>query len=157
MISIADVIAAVAPQLEAWGPTTYGAQNIPRVEKPRRWVWVPISETFGAAEFRNGDLAKRLASVQIHCWGLTEAECEAMQAAVITAIREAVGGKRYNLSSAQWTTRQDSHRGAALVTTLTIELPMTPVSLPLGSNTIGEIAFEDALVEQVPLTPTVEE
>lgn len=157
MISIADVIAAVAPKLDAWGPTTYGAQQVWREAKPRRWVWVPISETFGAAEFRNGDLAKRVASVQIHSWGLTEAECEAMQAAVVTAIRQVLNGKRYNLTSAQWATRQDSHRGAALVTTLSIELPLTPVSLPIGSNTIGDITFEDALVEQVPITPTVEE
>lgn len=154
MISIADVIAAVAPQLEAWGPTTYGAQNVPRAEKPRRWVWVPISETFAAAEFRNGDLAKRLVSVQIHSWGLTEAECEAMQAAAITAIREAVGGKRYNLSSAQWTTRQDSHRGAALVTTLTIELPMPRVTLPLGPDIEGS-TLDTVEIEATEITPEV--
>lgn len=36
MITIADVVAAVAPLLQGWGPTTLGAQNIPRVEKPRQ-------------------------------------------------------------------------------------------------------------------------
>lgn len=148
MISIADVIAAVAPKLDAWGPTTYGAQQVWREAKPRRWVWVPISETFGAAEFRNGDLAKRLVSVQIHSWGVTEAECEAMQAAVVSAIRQVLNGKRYNLTSAQWTTRQDAHRGSALLTTLTLELPMPRVTLPLGlaieDSTLGTVTVDDA-------------
>lgn len=148
MISVADVVTAVTPLLEGWGPTTYGAQNVPRAEKPRRWVWVPISETFAAAEFRNGDLAKRLVSVQIHSWGLTEAECEAMQAAVVSAIRQVLNGKRYNLTSAQWTTRQDAHRGSALLTTLTLELPMPRVTLPLGlaieDSTLGTVTADDA-------------
>ena len=154
MISIADVVAAVTPLLAPWGPTSYGAQSVAREAGPRRWVWVPVSEAFTAAEFRNGDLAKRVASVQIHSWGLTEAECEAMQAAVVSAIRQVLGGKRYSLSSAQWTERKDAHRGAALLTTLSIDLPMPRIALPLTTS-IEAATLQTVEIEAAPITPEV--
>lgn len=149
MICIADVAKAVAESAEtnlnAYGPTSFGAQNVDRVVGPRRWVWVPISETFAAPEKLDGSLAKRVVSVQIHSWGESEAECEAMQAAVVSALRVKLNGRRYSLSSAQWTTRQDAHRGAALVTTLTVELPLARVPMPLTGGPIA--GFEAATVK----------
>lgn len=145
MISVADVCAAVNEQLKAYGPTSYGAQNVDRVAGPRRWVWTPVSETFAAPEKLDGSLAKRLVSVQIHSWGESEGECEAMQAAAVSALRVVLNGKRYGLSSAQWTTRQDAHRGAALVTTLSVELPVPRIAMPLTGGPID--GFEAATVK----------
>lgn len=154
MITLLDVIENVRLLLDGFGPTTYGAQNVSREAKPRRWVWVPVSETFGAPD-PNGSLHKRLVSVQIHSWGLTEGECEAMQAAVVTAIRRTVNGRRYGLGNAQWTERMDAHRGTALVTTLTIELPMPEIALPLEGTTIGDLTFEEVTITDAPITPEV--
>lgn len=154
MNSLLEVIEGVRPLLDAWGPTTFGAQQVWREAKPRRWVWVPQSESFTAPD-TNGSLHKCLASVQIHCWGLSETECQQMRSAVISAIRRVVNGRRYQPTSGQWTERLDSHRGAALVLAVNVELDVPTISLPLGSNTIGDITFDDALVEEVPITPEV--
>jgi len=155
MITLLDVIEGVRPLLDGFGPTTYGAQQVWREAKPRRWVWVPVSETFGASEKADGSLAKRIVSVQIHSWGLTENECEAMQAAVVSAIRDVLNGRRYGLSNAQWTERLDAHRGAALVTTLSIELPMPRVALPLSAGSIGDLTFTTVEIEATQITPEV--
>jgi len=156
-LSLADVCSAVGALLVTYGPTSFGAQNVDRVAGPRRWVWVPVSETFAAPEKLDGSLAKRLVSVQIHSWAETEAECEAMQAAVISALRVAVNGRRYGLSSAQWTTRQDAHRGAALVTTLTVELPVPRIAMPLGDGPIAGFEATTVTVTDAEITPAVEE
>lgn len=155
MISIADVSVAVGALLAAYGPTSYGAQNVERVSGPRRWVWVPISETFAAPEKLDGSLHKRLCSVQIHSWGETETECEGMQAAAVSAVRVTLNGRRYSLSSAQWTTRQDAHRGAALVTTLTVELPLPRVAMPLADGPIAGFEAETVTILDTQITPEV--
>lgn len=155
MISIADVSVAVGALLAAYGPTSYGAQNVERVAGPRRWVWVPVSETFDAPEKLDGSLHKRLVSVQIHSWGESEAECEGMQAAAVSAVRAVLNGRRYRLSTAQWSTRQDAHRGAALATTLTVELPLPRIPMPLAEGPIAGFAFTLVNIDDTQITPEV--
>lgn len=161
MISLAEVAQAVASgantNLDAWGPTTFGANQVFRTEKPRRWVWVPISESFAAAEKRDGSLCQRLVSVQIHSWGLNEAECEAMQQAVISALRVVLNGRRVLPTASQWTSRQDAHRGAALVTTVTIELPMPRTALPLNAAALPDVTQQTVVPTASEITPAVED
>ena len=153
---IADTLAARADiNLNGWGPTHVGAQNVDRVEKMRRWVWVPLSETTAPAEKRDGTLATALVVVEVHMWGLDEIECRLMRSALLSGLRLALGGRRYSLGASRWTERQDAHRGVALVSTITIELPVPRATLPIA-GTIEEAADAFALVEEAPVTPHIE-
>lgn len=161
MITIEEVVVAVAASpetnLNAWGPSSIGANVVDRVVRPRRWVWVPTTETSAAAEKRDGSLSTSLAVVEVHMWGLTEGECRAMQAALVLAVRIVLGGRRYSRGTSRWVERQDAHRGVALVCPLTLELPMPRVELPLTSASIEDFAHTTVVVETTQITPEVED
>lgn len=157
MITIADVVAGVSAgvdtNLDAWGPSSVGANVVDRAVAPRRWVWVPITETFGAPEKRDGSLGTSLATVEVHMWGQTELECRQMQAALLLAVRHVLGGRRYSVGLSRWTARQDAHRGVALVTPITLELPMPRVVLPLTTAAIDDLTLVSVAVETTQVTP----
>lgn len=156
MIALSDVATAVGEMLAAWGPTTFGAQDVPRGDHPRRFVWVPVSVSFAAPEKLDGALCKGLITAQIHSWGRTEEECWYMQAAVFSALRDVLAGRRFQPQAAKWTTRQDAHRGAALVTDVVIDLPVPRIDVPLTAAQIDELVHPLVTVEDTSVTGEIE-
>lgn len=157
MNSLKSVCDYVGGLLAPFGPTHFGANEVARSASPRRWVWSPISETFDAPDMVDGSLCTRVATVAIYNWGRDEAEAEAMQAAVISGLRDAFNGARIKPTSSAWTPREEAHRGASLVTTVTLRIPMERVAMPLTDNTIGGVTFESVVVEDTQTTGEIED
>lgn len=157
MTSLKSVCDYVAALLAAFGPTHFGANEVARNASPRRWVWSPISETFDAPDKVDGSLCTRVATVAVYNWGQNEAEAEAMQAALLSALRDAFNGARIKPTSSQWTPREEGHRGASLVTTVTLRIPMPRITLPLEPGVIGDVTFATVEILDTQTTGQIED
>lgn len=152
MNTIEEIVAHVRANTDAFGPTVLGANTLARNMSPRRWAWVPTSETYEATEGSQGSIATRLVTVAIHSWGTDETEAQYMQAAVLTAIKAAVGA-RAKATTGQWIPREEGHRGAVFVTSVVIKLQVPKVALPLEPGAIVEPEITTAPIETIVVTP----
>lgn len=131
MITLREVVDAVAPLLASFGPSTLGARNVPRNGSPRRWVWVPSTGNPEAAGRADNTLGLRVVTVSVHCWAWDETEAEYMQQALLNAARLALGPGRSAYGGELWPEALDSDRGVIVVTTLILRLPVARRELPL--------------------------
>ena len=155
MTALADVLAVVRAQSDAWGPTLMGANQTQRNTAPRRWVWVPRSSTFGPPEGGGAALVTRILTVEVHSWATSEDEALLMADHMLTAIRFALNGARVLPTSERWIDREDVHNGVVLITTYALKLQAHRTTIPAVAGALTPLTPTTAPIEDTEITPEV--
>lgn len=110
-------------------PFHIGPEHIPSHGSPPKIVWVPTSSSYEAPDRIGGveqPIHTRLARSQIHVWGQSYEETEALVDAVIRALYKLFGGANYELSAGDWLEPPSATvKGRLYLLDVAIRLPVT--------------------------------
>lgn len=157
MATLVDIIEPVAALLAHAAPTTIGRRALPRHAVPPRYVWVPeqITQTGpGAVGGNPRSLGDDLKVVAVHCWGHDLAHAERLRQALLTALRQVVGGRNYEIGTSTCEEPEDIHLGYLIVVSLTVRMPLPEALFPTAQgDPIRDNVQPTAQVLHVGLTP----
>lgn len=156
-MALAAVITAVRSSLAHVAPLVEGKKKLGDDDAPPRYTWVRIGVAPSKRKALAGSLQEDAYENAVHCYAKTEADAEAMRAALIRAVRTAVLGRNYLETRSFWVEDEDSLQGVVLVVSLTIYQQMIDVTLPadpagapaeaVTPNVPGEVQLEDVEID----------
>lgn len=147
-----ELIALVAKELEAVGPTLIGAAEQARHGAPRRFVWVPSDGVLrGPRSASKVDGAEMRFSVE--CWGGSMDDAWWMVGALLQAIQRALGGRNYEGGAVRPGGQALTHAGFvwSVEISLLLHFPSTDLQIPPPLPKGKPVLVEGEL--SVPLEP----
>ncbi|MCU0659966.1 MAG: hypothetical protein MUF64_33270, partial [Polyangiaceae bacterium] len=130
------LIELVAVELQAIGPTRFGAQGSARHETPRRFVWVPMESPLRGPRrsSRSGEHVVDGIGLKfaVECWGWNFDDAFYLVAALLTAIQKAWRGRNYLADQVlPWEQRErESGFVLAVEVEMLLDVPAVDLSQP---------------------------
>lgn len=148
-----QLIDLVATELQAIGPTSFGAQGSARHEVPRRFVWVPMDSPLRGPRraSRSGEhlldgIGLRFA---VECWGWNFDDAFYLVGALLTAIQKAWGGRNYLAQQVIPWEQRERENGFVLVlqVEMALDLPAVDLTQPPPAKPAKGSALDPAPAE----------
>lgn len=155
----------VAEKLGPAVPSSLGARGVNDLTTFPRYVWLEDDGATYDGPGTTGGTTKilhdRVQPVDVHIWGADRAQCELLEGALISALRQAVLGKNYSPKGARWLPSSDVTSGEVLVVRVTIQVPVPEIQLPLtlpaeqapAGDTNTSVEVTPAVTEVLTLDP----